>query len=137
MGRTVSVYRTAHFNAAHRLNVPEWSEDQNKAFFGLCNNKNYHGHNYDLQVKVTGEVDEQTGYLMDMKVLKDYIKTEVTDRFDHKNLNLDVEDFAELNPTAENIVWVIWKRLRAKIDNKYELSVRLYETPRNFVEFNG
>lgn len=137
MGRTVSVYRTAHFNAAHRLNVPEWSEDQNKAFFGLCNNKNYHGHNYDLQVKVTGEVDEQTGYLMDMKVLKDYIKTEVTDRFDHKNLNLDVEDFAELNPTAENIVWVIWKRLRTKIDNKYELSVRLYETPRNFVEFNG
>ena len=117
--------------------MPEWTEEQNKAFFGLCNNGNYHGHNYDLQVKVTGEVDEQTGYLMDMKVLKDYIKIEVTDRFDHKNLNLDVEDFAELNPTAENIVWVIWKRLRAKIDNKYELSVRLYETPRNFVEFNG
>jgi 6-pyruvoyltetrahydropterin/6-carboxytetrahydropterin synthase len=111
--------------------------EENKAFFGLCNHENYHGHNYDVQVCVEGEVDEVSGYLIDMKVLKKYIEEEVTDAFDHKNLNLDVPEFKELNPTAENIVWVIWKKLRNRLDNCYELSVRLYETPRNFVEYNG
>jgi len=105
--------------------------------FGLCNNAHYHGHNYELEVKVKGEVDEVTGYLIDMKVLKDYIDEEVVERFDHKNLNLDTEEFKDVNPTAENIVWVIWERLRARLDQKFSLSVRLYETPRNFVEYNG
>jgi 6-pyruvoyltetrahydropterin/6-carboxytetrahydropterin synthase len=135
--RIVSVFRKAHFNAAHRLNVPSWTEEQNRAFFGLCNNAHYHGHNYELEVKVQGEVDEVTGYLIDMKVLKDYIDEEVVERFDHKNLNLDTEEFKDINPTAENIVWVIWERLRARLDQKFSLSVRLYETPRNFVEYNG
>ena len=103
----------------------------------MCNNAHYHGHNYELEVKVQGEVDEVTGYLIDMKVLKDYIDEEVVERFDHKNLNLDTEEFKDINPTAENIVWVIWERLRARLDQKFSLSVRLYETPRNFVEYNG
>ena len=137
MTRKVAVFRTAHFNAAHRLNVPQWTEEQNKAYFGLCNNANYHGHNYELQVKVEGAVDEVSGYVIDMKVLKTFIDEEVIEPFDHKNLNLDVPDFASLNPSAENIVWVIWEKLRKRIDNQFELSVRLYETPRNFVEFNG
>jgi len=137
MARKVAVFRTAHFNAAHRLHVPQWTDEQNKAFFGLCNNENYHGHNYDLQVKVEGVVDEVSGYVIDMKVLKTFIDEEVIDAFDHKNLNLDVPDFASLNPSAENIVWVIWEKLRKRIDTQLELSVRLYETPRNFVEFNG
>jgi 6-pyruvoyltetrahydropterin/6-carboxytetrahydropterin synthase len=137
LARIISVYRTAHFNSAHRLNVPQWSEEQNKAYFGLCNNAHFHGHNYDLQVKVTGAVDEVTGYLIDMKTLKLYIEEEVVEAFDHKNLNLDVAEFAELNPTAENIAWVIWNKLRKRLDTKFELSIRLYETPRNFVEFNG
>ena len=137
LARIISVYRTAHFNSAHRLNVPQWSEEQNKAYFGLCNNAHFHGHNYDLQVKVTGAVDEVTGYLIDMKTLKLYIEEEVVEVFDHKNLNLDVAEFAELNPTAENIAWVIWNKLRNRLDTKFELSIRLYETPRNFVEFNG
>ncbi|MEZ4883229.1 MAG: 6-carboxytetrahydropterin synthase [Chitinophagales bacterium] len=131
----VSVFRKAHFNAAHRLHNPNWSEEKNKAVFGLCNNPNYHGHNYELQVKVIGEIDPETGYVIDMKILKDIIKEEVEDRFDHKNLNLDTEDFKNLNPTAENIVVVIWNRIRARLPKNLDLAVRLYETPRNFVEF--
>lgn len=137
MSHRVSVYRTAHFNAAHRLHVPSWTEAQNKDFFGLCNNANYHGHNYDLEVKVEGEVDSVSGYLIDMKLIKQYIDEEVIEKFDHKNLNLDTEEFRELNPTAENIVWVIWQKLRVRVPMEMNLSVRLYETPRNFVEFNG
>lgn len=137
MSHRVAVYRTAHFNAAHRLHVPSWSDEQNKQFFGLCNNDHYHGHNYDLEVRVEGEVDSVTGYLIDMKLIKQYIDEEVIERFDHKNLNLDTEEFRELNPTAENIVWVIWQKLRSRVPMEMSLSVRLYETPRNFVEFNG
>lgn len=131
----ISAFRTAHFNAAHRLHNPEWSDEMNQRVFGLCNNPNYHGHNYELEVKVTGEVDPKTGYLIDLKLLKDLIKEEVEDRFDHKNLNLDTEEFKNLNPTAEHICYVIWNILREKLDSKYELAVRLYETPRNYVEY--
>ncbi len=131
----ISAFRKAHFNAAHRLHNPNWSEERNKEVFGVCNNPNYHGHNYDLEVKVTGEVDPETGYLIDLKILKNLIKTEVEDRFDHKNLNLDTEEFKNLNPTAENICYVIWQILSKKLDSKYELTIRLYETPRNYVEY--
>lgn len=131
----ISVFRKAHFNAAHRLNNPAWSKEKNKAIFGLCNNDNYHGHNYDLEVKVSGEVDPETGYLIDLKVLKDLIRNEVELRFDHKNLNLDTEEFKTLNPTAENICYVIWQILRKGLDGKYDISVRLYETQRNYVEY--
>lgn len=131
----VSVFRKAHFNAAHRLHNPNWTDEKNKAIFGLCNNPNYHGHNYELEVKVIGEIDPETGYVIDIKILKDIIKEEVEDRFDHKNLNLDTEDFKNLNPTAENIVVVIWKRIRIRLPAHLDLAVRLYETPRNFVEF--
>ena len=133
----VTVCRKAHFNAAHRLHNPEWSDEKNRTVFGKCNNPNYHGHNYDLIVKVRGEIDPASGYVIDMKELKEIIHTEVTDRFDHKNLNLDVEEFKDLNPTAENIVVVIWNRLRARIRTSLDLNVVLYETERNFVEFNG
>jgi 6-pyruvoyltetrahydropterin/6-carboxytetrahydropterin synthase len=131
----IAVFRKAHFNAAHRLHNPAWSEEKNKAVFGLCNNANYHGHNYDLEVKVSGEVDPETGYLIDLKILKDLIREEVELRFDHKNLNLDTEEFKTLNPTAENICYVIWQILRKGLDDKYDVSVRLYETPRNYVEY--
>lgn len=131
----IAAFRRAHFNAAHRLHNPAWSDEKNQAVFGLCNNPNYHGHNYDLEVKVAGEVDPETGYLIDLKLLKDLIKSEVENRFDHKNLNLDTEEFRELNPTAENICYVIWQKLRAKLDKRYDLSVRLWETPRNYVEY--
>ncbi len=131
----IAAFRTAHFNAAHRLHNPAWSAEKNAAVFGLCTNPNYHEHNYELEVKVVGEVDPETGYLIDLKDLKDLIKIEVENRFDHKNLNLDTEEFKNLNPTAENICYVIWQKLRAKLDQKYELSVRLYETPRNYVEY--
>ena len=131
----VSVFRKAHFNAAHRLHNPDWDDATNQKVFGKCNNPNYHGHNYDLVVKVSGEVDPRTGYVVDMKVLKDIMKEHVLDKFDHKNLNLDTEEFKNLNPTAENIAIVIWRILRAQLDEKLDLTVRLYETERNFVEF--
>ena len=131
----ISVFRTAHFNAAHRLHNPSWSDERNAEVFGLCNNANYHGHNYELEVKVTGEVDKESGYLMDLKILKDLIKEEVENRFDHKNLNLDTLEFRTLNPTAENICFVIWQLLRHKLDARLDLTVRLYETPRNYVEY--
>jgi 6-pyruvoyltetrahydropterin/6-carboxytetrahydropterin synthase len=131
----IAAFRKAHFNAAHRLHNPQWSDEKNAAVFGLCNNPNYHGHNYDLEVKVVGEVDPETGYLIDLKILKDIIKEEVEDCFDHKNLNLDVEEFRDLNPTAENICFVIWQKIRAKLEDRFELTVRLWETPRNFVEY--
>ncbi len=133
----VKVSRKANFNAAHRLYRPDWDEEKNNAVFGKCNNPRFHGHNYDLIVSVTGEIDTETGYVMDMKVLKDLIKEHVEDALDHKNLNLDVPEFKNLNPTAENIAVVIWNKLRPHIENEKELEVVLYETPRNFVTYNG
>ena len=133
----ISVTRKSHFNAAHRLNNPKWSVEKNREFFGLCNNENYHGHNYDLDVTVSGELDEESGYLIDMKELSTLIEIEIESRFDHKNLNLDTKEFKNLNPTAENIAIVIWNILRKKIDEKFSLKICLYETSRNFVEYSG
>lgn len=135
MANKVAVYRKEHFNAAHRLFNPLWTDAENDRVFGLCNNPNYHGHNYDLVVKVTGEPDPQTGYVIDLKLLSDLVRDEVLARFDHKNLNLDTVEFASLNPTAENIAIVIYGLLRPKIDAKLDLQIRLYETERNFVEY--
>ena len=135
MGEIVSVFREEHFNAAHRLNNPSWPDSKNKEVFGKCNLPNYHGHNYVLIVKVTGEINDNTGYLIDMKILSDIIKENVLDRFDHKNLNEDVIEFKELNPTAENIAIVIYKLIRPLISELLSLQIRLYETPRNFVEY--
>ncbi len=131
----VSVYRKEHFNAAHRLNNPSWNEGKNDAVFGKCNNPSYHGHNYEMEVKVTGIPDTETGFVIDLKLLSDIIKENIIEKFDHKNLNLDLKEFSELNPTTENIVVTIYKILREKIDNSLELQVRLYETPRNFAEY--
>jgi len=131
----VTVGREEHFNAAHRLHNPDWTDERNREVFGLCNNANYHGHNYKLVVKVTGEPDISTGYVIDLKILSDIIKENILDRFDHKNLNLDTKEFAALIPTAENISVVIWKILRDKIDKQLDIKVILYETERNFVEF--
>lgn len=131
----VSVFRKAHFNAAHRLHNPAWSAERNRDVFGLCNNPNFHGHNYELEVKVTGEINPETGYVIDLGWLAALIKTEIEDRFDHKNLNLDTPEFAQLNPSAENICVVIWQILRQRLPEQFDLSVRLFETPRNFVEF--
>jgi 6-pyruvoyltetrahydropterin/6-carboxytetrahydropterin synthase len=133
----VSVCRKAHFNAAHRLYNPKWSFKKNQKVFGKCNNPSYHGHNYNLEVWVKGEVDSETGYVIDLKILKNIIKTEIEDRFDHKNLNEDTIEFKELIPTAENIVVVIWNLIKAKLDNNLDLKVVLYETERNVVEYNG
>jgi 6-pyruvoyltetrahydropterin/6-carboxytetrahydropterin synthase len=133
----VTVSRKAHFNAAHRLYRSDWSFEKNDAIFGKCNNPNFHGHNYELIVSVTGEIDPETGYVIDVKILKDFIKSEVEDAFDHKNLNLDVPEFKELNPTAENIVVVIYNKLKAVLDDHLELEVTLFETPRNFVSYSG
>jgi 6-pyruvoyltetrahydropterin/6-carboxytetrahydropterin synthase len=131
----VAVYRKEHFNAAHRLHNPAWTDEQNELVFGLCNNKNFHGHNYDLIVKVIGVPNKDTGYVLDMKLLSDIIKEEVINRFDHKNLNLDTAAFKNLNPTAENIAMVIYNLLKARLDKDLELQIRLYETERNFVEY--
>jgi 6-pyruvoyltetrahydropterin/6-carboxytetrahydropterin synthase len=131
----VAVSRKEHFNAAHRLFNPAWTDDKNEVVFGKCSNPNYHGHNYELIVTVLGEPDPATGYVYDMKLLSDLIKEYVTKQFDHKNLNLDTTFFKNLNPTAENIAIVIWRILRQHIDNQYELKIKLYETERNFVEY--
>jgi 6-pyruvoyltetrahydropterin/6-carboxytetrahydropterin synthase len=131
----VAVFRKEHFNAAHRLHNPNWSDEKNNRVFGKCNNPNYHGHNYELIVRVTGEPDPVTGYVIDMKVLSDIVKENILIKFDHKNLNLDTDEFKNLNPTAENISIVIWNILRSKIDTKYALKITLYETERNFVEY--
>lgn len=133
----VKVSRRASFNAAHRLHREDWPEDKNRAIFGKCNNPSYHGHNYDLIVSVRGEIDPETGFVMDLKVLKDLIQREVEEALDHKNLNLDVPEFKALNPTAENISMVIWNKLRPHIDQAKELEVVLFETPRNFVTYAG
>jgi 6-pyruvoyltetrahydropterin/6-carboxytetrahydropterin synthase len=131
----ISVIRKEHFNAAHRLFNPDWSDEKNQEIFGKCNNPNYHGHNYDLLVKLTGYPDQKTGYVFDLKVLSDIIKENILDKFDHKNLNLDIEYFKNLNPTAENIVVVIYDILRQKIDEKFDLKITLFETERNYVEY--
>ncbi len=133
----VTVHRKEHFNATHRLHNPNWEDDKNESVFGKCNNPEYHGHNYDLIVSVTGEVDRETGYVVDMKVLKNLINKYVIERFDHKNLYTDVKDFSNLNPTAENIAVVIWNILRTKINGNHQLKIKLYETERNFVEYSG
>jgi 6-pyruvoyltetrahydropterin/6-carboxytetrahydropterin synthase len=131
----VAVFRKEHFNAAHRLHNPAWTDEQNARVYGKCNNPNYHGHNYDLIVKVVGEVDPDTGYVIDLKQLSDLIQAEVTDRFDHKNLNLDTEEFRTLAPSAENIAVVIHDLLRPHLRPELELTIRLHETERNFVEY--
>jgi len=131
----VALCRKEHFNAAHRLNNPEWSVEKNKNVFGLCNNENYHGHNYELIVKVIGIPDLETGYVTDIKLLSKLIQQKIIDRFDHKNLNLDTVEFMNLNPTAENIAIQIYNLLRPELDKSLELKIKLYETERNFVEY--
>ncbi len=131
----ISIIRKGHFNAAHKLSVDSWTDEKNKAVFGRCANPNFHGHNYVMEVKVTGEVDPVTGMVINLSELKSLMRTEIEDRFDHKNLNLDCTEFADLIPTAENICIVIWQILRKHLDERYDLSVRLYETERNFVEY--
>ena len=133
----VTVHRKEHFNAAHRLHNPDWSDEQNELIFGKCNNPNWHGHNYDLIVSLTGEPDKNTGYVYDMKKLSDLIGDKILEKFDHKNSNLDVEEFKNVNPTAENIVILIYNLLRDEIDEQLDLKITLYETERNFVEYSG
>lgn len=135
MNKKVSVYRKEHFNAAHRLHNPQWDEATNGRVFGKCNNPHFHGHNYELVIKVTGEPDAETGYVMDMKLLSDIAQEHILARFDHKNLNEDTTEFKNINPTAENIAIVVYDILREKIDMKFDLQIRLYETERNFVEY--
>ena len=131
------VCRRATFNAAHRLFRKDWSDEKNNDVFGKCNNPNFHGHNYVLEVWIEGAIDTETGYVIDLKIVKDLIKNEITDRFDHKNLNLDCKEFLNLNPTAENIAVVCWNLLRSELDTKYELSIKLWETENNLVEYKG
>lgn len=135
MNNKVAVFRKEHFNAAHRLNNPLWDEATNARVFGKCNNPHYHGHNYELIVKLTGVPDSETGYVYDLKLLSDIINENVVAKFDHKNLNEDTTEFKHLNPTAENIAIVIYNTLREKIEAKFDLHIRLYETERNFVEY--
>lgn len=135
MNKKVSVYRKEHFNAAHRLHNPAWDEEKNYAVFGKCNNPNFHGHNYEMDVKITGEPAEDTGFVIDLKFLSDLIKESILEKLDHKNLNLDVQEFSNLNPTVENITIVIYTILRSKIEDKFDLQIRLYETPKNFAEY--
>lgn len=135
MSKKVAVYRKEHFNAAHRLNNPDWDAAANERVFGKCNNPHFHGHNYELVIKVTGEPDPLTGYVMDMKVLSDIVQDNVIERFDHKNLNEDTAEFKNVNPTAENIAIAIYNILRDKIELKFDLQIRLYETERNFVDY--
>lgn len=132
-----AIIRKEHFNAAHRLHNENWSDEKNQQVFGKCNNPNFHGHNYEIEVKVMGEVDPETGYVMDIDDLKQLIRKWVTHRYDHKNLNLDVDDFKSINPTAENIARVVYNNLRSELNEKYELRIRLYETARNIVEYPG
>jgi 6-pyruvoyltetrahydropterin/6-carboxytetrahydropterin synthase len=133
----IKVCRRSTFNSAHRLFRPDWSDEKNEAVFDKCNNPNYHGHNYTLEVWVSGEIDPETGYLIDLKILKTIIQKEIIDRFDHRNLNLDCPEFEQLNPTAENIAAVIYKLMRQAMDEKYELSITLWETENNIVYFDG
>lgn len=135
MNNKIAVFRKEHFNAAHRLHNPQLSAEENARLFGKCNYANYHGHNYELVVRVTGEIDPVTGYVIDMKLLSELIKREIVERFDHKNLNLDTQEFKTLNPTAENIAVVIYSLLRPQLDNRYDLNITLYETERNYVEY--
>jgi len=135
MNNKIAISRKEHFNSAHRLHNPQLSDAENAAIFGKCNSPNYHGHNYELIVKVTGEIDPKTGYVIDTKNLGDLIKKYVVEKFDHRNLNLDTEEFKTLNPTAENIAVVIYNILKEKIDKKFDLKITLYETERNFVEY--
>lgn len=134
---SVTVYRKAHFNAAHRLYRKEWSDEKNFEVFGKCSNPNYHGHNYELEVGITGSIDPETGFVIDLGILKKVIYEEVELPFDHKNLNLEVPEFKELNPTVENIAKVIWEKLSQRLDSEFGISVKLYETPRNFVVYSG
>ncbi|MEJ2113225.1 MAG: 6-carboxytetrahydropterin synthase [Flavobacteriaceae bacterium] len=133
----VTVSRKAHFNAAHRLYRKDWTDEKNQKVFGKCSNPNYHGHNYELVVSVTGRIDRETGYVIDIQKLKDVIREEVEDAFDHKNLNLEVEEFKDLNPTAENIAVVIFEKIKPRLDLEFDLEIKLYETPRNFVTYSG
>ncbi len=133
----VKISRKEHFNAAHRLHNPAWNDARNAAVFGKCNGPNFHGHNYEVIANVTGEIDPDSGFVIDMKVLKQLLKEEIIEPFDHLNLNLDVAEFKTLNPTAENMVVVIWKRLRNRLSSDLDLSVTLYETERNYVEYSG
>ena len=133
----VTVSRKAHFNAAHKLFRPDWTDEKNNKVFGKCANKNYHGHNYELIVSLTGDIDKETGYVYDLGKLKKIIKLEVEDYLDHKNLNLDIDDFKLSNPSAENIAILIYNKLISYFDDSYKLKITLYETPRNFVEYSG
>jgi 6-pyruvoyltetrahydropterin/6-carboxytetrahydropterin synthase len=133
----MKIIRIEHFNAAHRLNNPAWTIEKNKQVFGKCNNDNFHGHNYQLEVHLEGPIDPETGYVMDMKLLSDLIKDEIIERFDHRNLNLDCPEFEGVNPSAENIARICWELLRDKIDASLQLTLRLWETPRNGVEYSG
>lgn len=134
---SVTIYRKAHFNAAHRLYRKDWSDSKNKEVFGKCSNPNFHGHNYEFEVGITGEIDPETGFVINLDFLKKLIFEEIEEYLDHKNLNVEIAEFENLNPTVENIAVVIWNRLRAKLDSKFKLSVTLFETPRNFVTYHG